>query len=264
MRQYQFDHFETLAQRLVEGSFGRLFGGRLQPLDVATRLARALEDSQANGQAATHYRVRLHPADLEAVQQENPDLNTQLAQYLTQLAQQAGLRLAATPQVIALADPSLTRWRIEVETEQGWPPGEATQVFRRVEESDTLDALYALDAFLIVGGKRHVPLDRPVMTIGRRVDNDVVIDSPTISRQHAQIRWRYGRFVIYDLGSRAGLRVNGLLVSESILRPGDVITLSHVPLIYGEGQPEDRPSVALPEDTEGSTLVRRPVSIEQG
>jgi pSer/pThr/pTyr-binding forkhead associated (FHA) protein len=92
-----------------------------------------------------------------------------------------------------------------------------------------------VDAFLIVQGRRHAPLDRPVITLGRRADNDIVIDSPAVSRQHAQLRWRYGRVILYDLGSRAGTLVNGSPITEAVLQPGDLISLSDVTLIYGEG-----------------------------
>ena len=43
MKQKGLSRFEVLAQEMVEGAFGRLFGGRLEPLDVASRLVRVLE-----------------------------------------------------------------------------------------------------------------------------------------------------------------------------------------------------------------------------
>ncbi len=68
------------------------------------------------------------------------------------------------------------------------------------------------------------------------MDNDVIIDIATVSRQHAHIRWRHGRFIIFDVGSRGGVQLNGEPITESVLAPGDLITLSEqVPLIYGEG-----------------------------
>ena len=101
------------------------------------------------------------------------------------------------------------------------------------------EGIEQLDAFLIVNGRRHIPLDKPLLTVGRRMDNDIVIDSPAVSRKHAQMRWRYGRFILYDAGSRAGLRVNGQPAQEWVLRPGDVINLvDDVSLIYGEGAEE--------------------------
>jgi pSer/pThr/pTyr-binding forkhead associated (FHA) protein len=104
----------------------------------------------------------------------------------------------------------------------------------------------ALDAYLIVDGQRHVPLTKPVTSLGRNIDNDVVLDAPTVSRQHAQIRWRYGRFILYDVSNRGHTQVNNQTVNETVLKSGDVISLSDVKLIYGEGesQPRSRPRPA--------------------
>jgi pSer/pThr/pTyr-binding forkhead associated (FHA) protein len=89
-------------------------------------------------------------------------------------------------------------------------------------------------AFVVIDGQRHVELARPLITVGRQLDNDIVLDAPSVSRHHAQLRWRYGRFVIYDLGSQQGTWVNGQMVTEHVLQAGDVIWLSTVAMIYGE------------------------------
>jgi pSer/pThr/pTyr-binding forkhead associated (FHA) protein len=94
--------------------------------------------------------------------------------------------------------------------------------------------LEMLDAYLIVGGRRHVAVDRPVNTIGRSLENDIVLEDPGVSRRHAQIRWRNGRFVLLDLGSRAGTLVNDRPISEHELTSGDIITLGGAQVIYGE------------------------------
>ena len=64
--------FEALAEQLVEGTFARLFAGRLSPLEVATHLTRAMEDHQVASpegvpQAPTHYWVYLHTDDCDAL-----------------------------------------------------------------------------------------------------------------------------------------------------------------------------------------------------
>jgi pSer/pThr/pTyr-binding forkhead associated (FHA) protein len=59
-----------------------------------------------------------------------------------------------------------------------------------------------------------------------------------VSRQHAQIRWRFDRFILYDVSSRGRTAVNGELVSETVLRAGDVIALSDALLVYAEGREE--------------------------
>lgn len=228
--------FEALAQRLIEGSIGRLLGEGMQPISIASHLARAMEDYQQNGQAANLYQVYLHPSDLQAIQRQHPNLERELGRSLAEIARQTGLAFVEEPQVQLLGNVTLRRHQVSVQASHRPPEGNTT-VTRRPEEEVLLAALQSLDAFLIVDGKRHVPLDRPLLTIGRRTDNDIIIDSTYVSRQHAHLRWRYGRFVLYDLGGRGGTQVNGQLISESVLHPGDVILLSgRVPLIYGEGQ----------------------------
>jgi pSer/pThr/pTyr-binding forkhead associated (FHA) protein len=73
-----------------------------------------------------------------------------------------------------------------------------------------------------------------VINIGRRVDNDLVIDDERISRVHAQLRAIKGRYVLFDLDSRGGTFVNDQRIHQSVLYPGDVISLAGVPLVFGQ------------------------------
>jgi pSer/pThr/pTyr-binding forkhead associated (FHA) protein len=90
-------------------------------------------------------------------------------------------------------------------------------------------------SFLIVDGSRVVPIDKPVINIGRKADNHIVIDNEHISRYHAQIRRIKDRFVILDLNSTVGTSVNGERIEQVFLNPGDVISLGGVPVIFGQG-----------------------------
>lgn len=91
-------------------------------------------------------------------------------------------------------------------------------------------------AFLIVDGTRVIPLDQIVVKLGRKSDNQVVIDDPHVSRYHAQIQKVKGRFILMDLDSTVGTSVNGKNIKQSFLKPGDVISLGGVPIIFGQGQ----------------------------
>ena len=75
-----------------------------------------------------------------------------------------------------------------------------------------------------------IPVQRPVVLIGRHPECDVRINLPKISRRHCCIAQVYDRLLIRDLGSRNGLRVNGRLVEEVQLQAGDEIAIG--PLIY--------------------------------
>ena len=97
-----------------------------------------------------------------------------------------------------------------------------------------------MNAFLIVGAKKIIPINRPVINIGRRLDNQVVIDDPRVSRAHSQLRVTKGRFALFDLNSTGGTFVNGQRINKSILHPGDVISLAGVTLIFGQDLPSGR------------------------
>ncbi|TEU17530.1 MAG: FHA domain-containing protein [Anaerolineales bacterium] len=65
-----------------------------------------------------------------------------------------------------------------------------------------------------------------IIALGRRDDNDVVIDNPQISRRHASLSWEEGTFVLRDLGSANGTFLNAVRITEPhALREGDVIGL---------------------------------------
>ncbi len=83
-------------------------------------------------------------------------------------------------------------------------------------------------------GQEH-PLDRPSMVIGRTPENDIVVNHKSISRHHAKIVRDGERYVVVDLESANGVRVNGAQFDRVDLNPGDVIELGHVRLRFSSG-----------------------------
>lgn len=84
-------------------------------------------------------------------------------------------------------------------------------------------------------------LDRPVITVGKTLDNHFVIDDPTVSKHHAKFVWHpSGGFVLVDLGSTNGTYINGQRVREDLLRDGFEIRFGRARFIYrasGESPP---------------------------
>jgi hypothetical protein len=75
-------------------------------------------------------------------------------------------------------------------------------------------------------------LNKPTITIGREVGNDVAINDPQMSRRHASLIWDGRQFIIQDLGSANGTFVNGVrLTAPQVLQPGDVIGLGPTVLL---------------------------------
>ena len=96
------------------------------------------------------------------------------------------------------------------------------------------------------GTSLPILVQRPVVMVGRHPECDVRIDLPKISRRHCCLALAYDRVVIRDLGSRNGLRVNGVVIDETILRPGDTVAIG--PLLYRveDSEANARPAVAVP------------------
>lgn len=254
--------FEELARRLIEGSFSRLWPGALSSVELATHLAQAIEQHAVGRQMPDMYEVFLNPADYTAVLSETPTLAYDLTRYVQELGQQAGLSLWQPPRLSIQPDARLSARQVRVNAAHRVDEEQATQLHERVVVTavdEVRAALSQIDAFLIVEGRRHVPLAQPITTLGRRTDNDVVLDSSAVSRRQAQIRWRYGRFVLYDLSGRGRTAVNGQPITECALHPGDVISLSDVTIIYGEGQSDRQRQSAATAGLE-DTLLYPPVS----
>src|SRR5437870_10163810 len=74
-------------------------------------------------------------------------------------------------------------------------------------------------------GRRIVPLDKPLFTIGRRSETDLRLPGADISRVHAEIAVENGTAIIRDRASRFGTFVNGERTSEKQLAHGDQIRL---------------------------------------
>jgi hypothetical protein len=187
------------------------------------------------------YTLIVHPQ--AAARWQNTDLLSTLLQAIQTAGQESGLRFASPPTITITTDDSLSAEdarvmasnRVEPMTDTKGPPIENDGV-----EEDAMPE----NAFLIIEGVKVFPLKLPVVNIGRRLDNQLVIDDPRVSRNHSQLRAIKGRFVLFDLNSTGGSFVNGQRTSQSVLYPGDVISLAGVALIFGQDNPPPRPDMA--------------------
>ena len=109
--------------------------------------------------------------------------------------------------------------------------------------SNLSTVLQVLDGELV--GHRFL-LERPVLTIGRGSECDIVINDASISRQHAQFLHQADGIYIQDLTSRNGTRVNDEpLLSPHLLKSGDLICIGKVHLDYTAVQPTDPTSSSV-------------------
>ena len=99
--------------------------------------------------------------------------------------------------------------------------------------------------------ERGFELTEPAVALGRLADNAVQVDDPSVSSHHAQfVRGASGNYVLKDLNSTNGTRVNGSHITEVLLRPGDRLRFGRIDAVYqSEISEADAPVQPLPDAT---------------
>jgi hypothetical protein len=238
---------------LVEGAFGRAFKASVQPVELAHKLAKEMEENQmasvSRVYVPNHYRVFLSPADREQFASYEPALRKELSDYLLEHARQERLALTSRPQVEFHTDERLELGEFGIQAQLLAPPEEEapapgaaapsagdfghTMVYSPAGESRLLEPRDERRQALLVGDGRRSMLSGRRVVVGRSRDCDVVVSDPNVSRRHAEVRRDdEGAWSVVDLGSTNGLKVNGRRVERSPLRSGDRITLGVTDLTF--------------------------------
>jgi hypothetical protein len=239
---------------LVEGAFGRAFKTSVQPVELAHKLAKEMEDNQmasvSRVYVPNHYRVFLSEKDREQFASYEPALRKELSDYLLEHARQEQFALSTRPQVEFHTDERLdlgefgiqAQLLAESDDEQApdSPPTPSpsagdfghTMVYSPDREVRRLDpALDRRQALLVGEGRRNV-LSGSHVVVGRSREADIVIADPNISRRHAELRRDENGWQVYDLGSTNGIKVNGQRVNQAALGPGDRLTIGITDLTF--------------------------------
>ena len=247
---------ETQLETMTEGAFARLLRRTVSARDIATLLLRAMEenaapapDSGAMPIAPDAYTIHLHPDNVQRFRLRFPDLPQILAGFIVELSGETGFQLAALPRVSLHADERLSAERAAITAKHSQASRLQTEKMHAVTSRD--HPLPLQNARLIIDGDRAVPLNKPVINIGREEDNDIVIADEFISRQHLQLRKRQGTYALFDVKSSGGTRVNNTAVSEHQLQTGDVIRIGHTEIIFtadkGNGVTDNTTQVLRPD-----------------
>jgi hypothetical protein len=239
---------ERFFERLFERPSARLFRTRLQPVQLQRRIERAMEAERLAASDRTlvpnRFVVRLHPTDLEGFEEMEQSLASELADEALLFARAHHYTLVDRPRVDLLADPTVERSDIRVDARFADPiagrlrapaadGGDAHAMTH--DDGDPLSTMVfaiprpvAPRARLRVhdpaGDIREVDIGAG-LTLGRAVDNDLVLRDERVSRHHGRIAGRRGTLVYTDLGSTNGSEVNGHRVTEVVLGAGDHIRL---------------------------------------
>jgi pSer/pThr/pTyr-binding forkhead associated (FHA) protein len=232
------DLIEARLQAFIEGSIQFLPLGNLQQM-LANRLAFALQESISQNTGGTFsapsmYTIYLKPQNLH-LWKNKPELLKRLAGVLSDAAHEQDVHFLITPLIHLDEDASLPIDDLKIIV-QDQPTTSGGTVAVHIDVYENYPSPPP-NAFLILNGAETFILDKPVINIGRRPNNQLVIDDPRVSRSHAQIRVKRGGYLIADLNSTGGTFVNGQRITQQILKPGDVISLAGIPIIFGEETP---------------------------
>jgi hypothetical protein len=246
---------EQKIESLFEGAFGRAFRRNVQPVELARKLAKEMDDykmvSVSQVYAPNEYVVYLSPGDREQFESYEPALIKELAQYLVEHARREGYVLLSKPDVsfetdedlevglFGIANRMIQRESPDQEPEPAPEPG-ATRIYRAApmdtEAASAEDLGFEPEpapppASVTVNGTAH-ELRKPSIVIGRSKECDIRVSDPNVSRRHAEIRQEGSTYWIVDLGSTNGISVNGQALKRSKLDEGDRITLGSTELVF--------------------------------
>ena len=259
--------FEGFIERLMEGSFARLFRSPIQPAELAKRLEREMEAQPTISVGRTfvpnHYEVALHPEDFAEFEPFKHSLEHNMAEFISDLAAERGYSLVSRPRVILQQDENAPKRSIEVTARLSDEPAKSALATVRTDhapdEEEPMARTYAMPKIdkrpapgtalgtgvaqppaslrplagdTESGQARDFPLSKALLSIGRGLENDLVIDDPRVSRHHAQITFRHGHYLLRDLRSTNGTFVNKQPVEAVVLAPGDLVSIGGFELMF--------------------------------
>src|SRR6266545_826188 len=245
----KLDQLEARIQKLVEDQLAGILPGVKLEDRVIQRLATAVRENivqqKDDWAIAPNIFALIVSTETSPMWKEQGTIDA-LKNIITTAGRDVGLKFTTQPTITITTDDTFSADEIKVVASHKLEPVADTQGMHMStmnEENDEGDNIPE-NAFLIIEGVKVHPLTETVVNIGRRLENQLVIDDPRVSRNHAQLRAIKGRFVLFDLNSTGGTFVNGQRTSQTVLYPGDVISLAGVALIFGQDNPPPRPDLA--------------------
>ena len=238
-------NLESKLAELVEGTFSRAFKSEVRPVEIARKLAREMDEHRVQSLSRTYapneYAVWLSPEDREQFSGYEDELRDELSGYVLEHARRERVALLTAPEIVFKTDERLRLGEFGIQARLVRPDESPAEAPRQAEEGHTMvyssaeriaEPLREPDprrgtARLRIGGRAEL-LGSGGATLGRSRDADIVLEDPNVSRVHAEVRPSGGSWIVRDLGSTNGVKVNGRRLDPSrpqSLRGGDVIEL---------------------------------------
>ncbi len=222
--------FEKKLENLVEGFFIKQFKSRIQPVEIAKKIAREMNErktiSVSRVYAPNSFTVYLSPEDKKMFTSFEGALATELSEFIVANAEKEVFALPGAPQIKMEAKGNLSLGEIEIESSlvEDIPTDKDLLTF---QEKGQVDPILKDTALIVLekNGEHIFPFAKKIMTIGRLESNDISIKDSGVSRVHAEIRADENGFFLKDLGSTNGTLLNGKRIIESELEDGDVIVV---------------------------------------
>jgi hypothetical protein len=211
--------FERRLERLVEGVFAKAFRSGLQPVEIGRRLTREMDLRRTVAPRGTlapnAFTVVLSADDRDRFAPIEEELLDELVLVARDHAREEGYVFLGRVAVELVTDPNLRRGTLLVS-------GEMTQTGGG-------------PATVVLSDGRRIALSSKPMKIGRLPDCDIVLSDANVSRHHAEIRRSddgSGGYVVVDLGSTNGTKVNGVPVRSQRLEHGDEVAVGAARMRY--------------------------------
>lgn len=211
--------FERRLEKLVEGVFARVFKSGLRPIELGRRLVREMDTNRSIGVrgrplAPNHFTIRLNQADHDRFAEIGDSLTRELCEAAREHGRDEGYGFMGPISVELVVDPKRHAGEFQIDARMKEGPGGA-----------------GAGSLLLPNNDRYV-LGEDVVVLGRLPDCDITLNDTNVSRRHAEIRAVGDAFVLVDLGSTNGSKVNGVRVAERELLDGDELSFGNIRLIF--------------------------------
>ena len=239
---------ESKLESLFEGVFGRAFRTNVQPVELARKLVKEMDDHRSVSVSRVYvpneYTIYVSPQDREQFASFEDSLREELQDYLAEHARRERYVLLTPPRVKLESDADLDVGVFGIATRLvrgGKAAPGATMVYKPVAtpppDEDGADAApepaaeVRPAAALTIAGRRH-ELDGDRTVIGRSRDCDIQVSDPNVSRRHAEVRRDGGSYLLVDLDSTNGIEVGGKRVKRLELHDGSRFTIGSTEVTF--------------------------------
>jgi len=241
---------ESKLESLFEGVFGRAFRTNVQPVELARKLVKEMDDhrnvSVSRVYVPNEYTVYLSPGDRDQFSTYESQLQDELAEYLAEHARRENYALLTPPRVLLATDDDLgvgvfcIATRVVQSDSAGQAAPSHTMIYRpeAVPAPQPTEAASPVElgiqnevAFLSWSGQRH-EIGRPRLVLGRSKDADVQIVDPNVSRRHAELRREGSDYWLGGRDSTNGVEVRGKRVKRLKLEDGTLFTIGSTEIAF--------------------------------